>query len=422
MEDNIKLIKNNLQIGTLLKWTGDKVHSNGKVFSPFKTEKTPSCHIYFKTNTFYDYSTTEQGDVIDYWMAKYGVDKKTAIAELLDKLGFSPALPGYNKSRVFQRDTSIVYSKKRFIDAVKEALPLNMSEREQYIFYERLGMCCSVDNNEVITMSPEVENWLKRTVEQCLKPVRTERLAMNKAVFEEMHRYCLQKGFDDTAYKYLTQVRKLPETLIKRFKIFTINNYFELSNHLKNKFDVEDLHRSGLFNKKWSDKKQGWSYNLIFYNHRIIIPYIFKKQIVYLRARYFDQDGNFEPAKDERSVGKYIGLYDDALKLNSPKRFYNSDVLFEMLDGENVYIVEGELDCMVVEDVFKKNCIAVPGVSNLKDERLELLKNYEVFVCVDNDTAGNMLYERIRAKFNTIRKPFNAVILAAKDANALLMN
>ena len=52
--------------------TGEKFNRENKIYSPFKKEKTPSFCIYFDSNCnkqkFKDFSTNEQGDVIDFVM------------------------------------------------------------------------------------------------------------------------------------------------------------------------------------------------------------------------------------------------------------------------------------------------------------------------------------------------------------------
>jgi len=428
----IEEIKQRLPIDTLMQWVGRKIYKKGKhsfVHSPFRDERTPSCEINLQTNRFVDYGNGERGSVIDFWAAEYSMEFKDAITDLADKLGIAPRDSAYNKSS--RRDSpKSFYKKEKFIDYVRKAfISANtkktfLSEREKEIAYERLGMACSISNDEIIELTPENKKKLESIIKQCLKPVRKARLEVNQTIFKEMRRYCLLKGFSDDIYKYITKTRKISADVIERFQLFTINNYFQLDRHLKKEFETEDLFRAGLLSEKG---------NLIFYAHRLFIPYLHYNEPIYLRARYFDYKGNWSPGSGD----KYFGLRNDELNLNSPKRLYNSDILLNMLPGERVFTVEGEPDVWVMDVEFKKNSVGFPGAGQLSEAWLKLLLEYNIIVCVDNDSAGNKLLtghftdrngkekyseNNLTHFFIKNKKPFSIKPLPTKDVNDFLVN
>ncbi|MDF2804314.1 MAG: primase, partial [Anaerocolumna sp.] len=62
--------------------TGQRFSRENKIYSPFKTEKTPSFAIYFDSNSnkqkFKDFSTGKTGDAIDIVRELKGLDYKGA--------------------------------------------------------------------------------------------------------------------------------------------------------------------------------------------------------------------------------------------------------------------------------------------------------------------------------------------------------
>lgn len=377
LSDKIKQV---VRIEDLANKLGYPIQRNGFCFSIYKQEKTPSLKLYPLTNSFYDYSSGENGTVIDFYMGVYNVDFNTAVRELGN-------LYGITFGQTSEQRTKPV----KTIRTSTENLPTGqagifdcMSDDERTFYEERAGI-----SDESIALS-EVKKY---------------RIERNSQIFEDLYLYCIEQGWTQQAWEYLTNKRLLSEKSIVYFKIFFILNYHQVNNHLKKRWAMDDLRRAGLFNFK-----EDGSGNLIFYNHRIVIPYLHNKKIVYLRGRYFDAEGS-----TETSSNKYLGLKNDALGVNTPKRFYNSDAMFDLLPGERIYITEGEFDAMLIEDAGFK-AIAIPGVGNIpKIEKFEKLRNAEVIFIPDNDEAGNKLQNELIKIFEKLGKKIFIKKLPAKD-------
>jgi len=186
------------------------------------------------------------------------------------------------------------------------------------------------------------------------------------------------------------------DNAIDKFKLFYIGDYFEVNNHLKKTFQMSELKASGVMNENG---------NLIFAKHRLIIPYLHNEEIVYLRARFFD---NGNPVTEGI---KYIGLRNDALNVNTAKRLFNSDVLGKMAPSDQLYIVEGELDAILLDnsDVF---AVAIPGAGNMpSDKWLHKMKQFRVNIMVDSDEAGKKLKERLIQKLKELSISYNEIII-----------
>ena len=236
--------------------------------------------------------------------------------------------------------------------------------------------------------------------ETALKEIRLLRLHRNSRIFEEMFNYCQRYNKSEMFNNYLQIKRSISPEFISKYKLFYIENYFEVNNHLKKQFQMDDLHRSGLYNEKG---------NLIFAKHRIIIPYLRKGQIIYLRARYFDQEFN-----TDCKGSKYIGLKNDALNVNTAKRLYNLDTIDKMYEFEFIHITEGEFDAIICEQMGF-NCVAIPGVGNLPLQQLEKVKHFNPVICVDNDEAGKSLENNLTEYFNKRGKTVTIKNLPQKD-------
>lgn len=97
--------------------------------------------------------------------------------------------------------------------------------------------------------------------------------------------------------------------------------------------------------------------------------------------------------------------------------FYNIN---SAINSEEVYIVEGEMDCASLHSIGIKNVISVPNGANDNDEYWKTsepyLKNVKRFViAVDNDEKGNDLKEKIAQRLGRWRCDF--IEWENKDAN-----
>ena len=87
---------------------GHKIDRTHKVASPFKEEKTPSCHIYNTSNTFYCFSSGEGGDAIKYYMLSKNCDFQEA-AEQVAKIGAVAVVYSETETKN-EPDNTVLYS------------------------------------------------------------------------------------------------------------------------------------------------------------------------------------------------------------------------------------------------------------------------------------------------------------------------
>ena len=72
---------------------------------------------------------------------------------------------------------------------------------------------------------------------------------------------------------------------------------------------------------------------------------------------------------------------------------------------DKVYIAEGVTDCIAFLSEGKK-AIALPGAGSFRPEYANFLRNKTLFMYIDNDEAGNTLFEKIN---KTLKKIGNCI-------------
>jgi DNA primase len=396
--DLIQEIKTSISIGQICSRIGLEISRSGHCKSIYKEDKTPSMYIYQKTNTFHCFATGKGGDIIDLYKDYYNLEKGQAIKELA-------GIAGINMSVIREHKHVQKYSVVR-IRSLFQTFVNEMTEDEKERFFIAIP---DINYDREIELTPDAKEYYDEVVAEGLHLVRKMRIENNSNVFRELYDYCKPDFIGSKAYSYLVEKRKLSERVIDEKKIFSIENYSKVNNHFKKIYKMfpEILTKSGLVNDKG---------NIIFYKHRIMIPYLYNDDIVYIRGRYFDDAGN----SSAEGMMKYLGVRNDPIAVNSPKRFYNTNVIRRMIKGDKLYIVEGEFDALAIE-TMGFNSIAIPGAGNLPHEKkFKKLKDYKIIICGDNDVAGNNLVEKLKIIFNGLDKEVFIKRLPAKDANDFL--
>ena len=223
------------------------------------------------------------------------------------------------------------------------------------------------------------QNTHHSTIYQPFKPQPTtnEPIGAYSYIYEGLLKAC--GGLDTESRDYLTGAsRGLTDETISKFLLFSISDYPKINQHLKDRFSKDELQKAGLV----SDEG-----NLIFYKHKVVIPFMQDGRIVYLRGRYLE-NGNAQTDK-----AKMLGL-----KGQTTKRLFNGDILTDLKKGDKVYICEGEFDAMIL-DQNNYNAVAILGTTNFNAEDIDLFKGLDVILCLDNDEAGQRATQELGKMF-----------------------
>jgi DNA primase len=178
---------------------------------------------------------------------------------------------------------------------------------------------------------------------------------------------------DKEATDYLTgDKRGLSKDTVNMFGVFSIGDYNKANKYLKDNFDIKALKEAGLFSEKD---------NLIFYKHKVVIPFYYGDKIVFLHARNIDG-----------THPKYLNLID------IPKPIFNLEKLSRLDKGDKVYICEGVFDAMRLTQAGY-TAVAILGVTDFKADEVEAFKPFKVVLALDNDEAGKEMTQQIAKMF-----------------------
>jgi DNA primase len=221
--------------------------------------------------------------------------------------------------------------------------------------------------NNILDNSVGVRRYQER---QKVKEMRKEQKKRKSYhyIFAALKNFCGE--LDDDVREYLCKRRGFDEKTLKDFKIFNIGNYRNAKRFLLQNFNSKELRESGIFEKN-KDK-------FTLTRNRVIIPTIVGGEIVNLKGRYLHEG--------QDKVPEYLVKYGYTTYKNiQPIKglFFNEDILKDMEEGSHLYLCEGELDAMSLQERGKK-AISLLGVGNYTGSMLKRLAPFNIHVCFDN--------------------------------------
>lgn len=125
-----------------------------------------------------------------------------------------------------------------------------------------------------------------------------------------------------------------------------------------------------------------------------------------INVKYRDRDKNFRLVKDAEKI------------------FYNLDGI---KNQKEIWIVEGEMDCLTMVQAGITNCCSVPNGANEKNNNLEYLdtcwqyfeKCEQVYILTDKDRPGNVLADELARRIG-LERSFRITLPNHKDINEVL--
>ncbi|MGV3559442.1 CHC2 zinc finger domain-containing protein [Larkinella arboricola] len=295
---------------------GYVLHENRKIICPFHPEKTPSLVVYPQNNSYHCFGCGKHGDVINFYAGVANLDYTTAMHEL-----------AFN----YLSDYKPELYKRGHLKKIQTSAPAKP---------EKIALPTDTKTYEYKPLHSEIYEDFARVC----------RLQPANSVWEEAWRYLAGRGF--------------AESTLRKFHIFTVNEYHPVQAYLRNTYNVLDLQESGLFNERG---------NLIFYRHPIIIPYYRKGRIVFLQGRVIGNPSD--------TVSRYQFLS------GVPVELFNADVMDILKTGQTLYVTEGAFDCMTLMQEGMA-AVSLGSATMFKREWMKLFRRFEVCFYFDNDAAG----------------------------------
>ncbi len=196
---------------------------------------------------------------------------------------------------------------------------------------------------------------------------------------------------EQAAMYYLHKTRLLTDETIKRFYLCILpegrREYLKVKKHMTDRFTVEELQQAGILNKG--------NTGLRFIRHRVIIPIIENCKVIGLKGRYFYKGTAEAPARQTyKTTAGLRGV------------LFNGDILKTIEPGDRVILCEGEFDTMLCyqEQRLKKRgiderepvAVGLLSTAYWTEETIKRLKDYELHLILDNDTAGDRATKAIQ--------------------------
>jgi twinkle protein len=141
-------------------------------------------------------------------------------------------------------------------------------------------------------------------------------------------------------------------------------------------------------------------------SERSVICFNYFRDGKLVNVKYRDREKNFKMFKDAERI------------------FYNLDGI----KGQNeIYIVEGEMDCLTMVQSGYQNCVSVPNGANSKSNNMEYLDNCweyfkdaeKVYLLTDNDEPGKKLSDELARRIG-FEKCYRVNLGLFKDINEVL--
>lgn len=166
--------------------------------------------------------------------------------------------------------------------------------------------------------------------------------------------------------------RGLTREIVERFKVTAVEDYATVNKQLKEKYGLETLQKAGLYGDKG---------NLIFYKHKVVVPFYEGGKVVFLQGR--NLDGKHP---------KYLNLAKDG------KPIFNAEAMQTLADNAKVYLCEGVFDAMrLAQEGY--NAVAILGVTDFTEGKVDQFKRFDVILALDNDDTGRDMTQVIAKLF-----------------------
>jgi DNA primase catalytic core len=262
---------------------------------------------------------------------------------------------------------------------------------EKYNKCKFIEACTWLSNTFIYNIKPKQQNY-KRKIEQA----KTE---TGYKADPEIYKWFFDNLSVTENVKEFIKSRKYPEWIIEKYNLKGLDYDGPFFEKCRNKWGIEMLLKCGIAKKDKTDKiTYMWKANTIFF------PFYENGNISYIQGKPLS-----------KNAPKYICL-------NEIETIpFNLQILERLQKGDTLVIAEGITDCISC-CLMGKNAIGILGAHAFKKEYVEQLKDFDINVIPDNDSAGEGLANKIRNDFLVIGKTINIYYLKGyKDISEYYM-
>lgn len=247
---------------------------------------------------------------------------------------------------------------------------------EEYFQYDREQACKWLEVEFNVLPKPKGWKWKKKAMAAKPKDKEDGKIEVDGEILEWI---IANTGLTPQAIHFLEDERKIKKEIYEELNIRSLDNAEDTVQKLLARFGAKRL----LENHIISQSKYG--YFLTWDVPCLLFPfYDIERKIVNIQSRY---------------LNPIVGDYPQRFRFikDSKTTLYNASLLNKLTEGASVLVTEGVTDAMAALS-FGINAVAVAGASAFKEEYVDLLCDYRVFICPDNDKAGKGLLNDMKEK------------------------
>ena len=264
---------------------------------------------------------------------------------------------------------------------------------EKYNNYDFIEACKWLSNTfEISSYNNIKQPSLKR------KTARIKTVSENKPDMEIYKWFFENLSVTENVRNFMKN-RQYPDSLIEKYHLKGVDNcsvYFEKS---KTKWGIERLVKCGLAKEFVYEDTGEITYKFTWWTNSLFFPfYDNDNNIVYIQGRTLNPkfENNF----------KYVNLN------GVETTIFNLPILKTLNKNDTLVITEGVTDCISC-CLMGRNAVGIIGAHGFKNEYVELLKDFDIYVIPDNDKnkIGEKFADKIRQAFYSAGKTIKVIPL-----------
>lgn len=232
-----------------------------------------------------------------------------------------------------------------------------------------------------ISPRPAGWKWTRRkgSVKTKLSELEKEKIEVDSEILQWI---IAKTDITQRAITFLRDERKIKKEVYESLNIKAIENDKALLQSLLNEFCEERLLNNRII------EKRSFGYTLAWKAPCLLFPfYNVNGRLVNIQSRYLK-------SIEGTQIRRFSFVKDSKTSL------YNAQLLSHLKHSDNLLLTEGVTDCLAALS-FGINAVAITGASAFKNEYIDLLKDFSLFICPDDDKPGGRLMQEIKEKMQS---------------------
>jgi len=250
---------------------------------------------------------------------------------------------------------------------------------KSYFNYDTDEACRWLEIEFGITPKPTGWKWIKKKRVNSPKNYDEEKIAVDSEILEWV---ISNTVLTEKAKHFLFEERKIREEVCECLNIKAIDYEKELIEKLLKEFGEERIIKNHIIEKGQYGNKLTWNAPCLLFPY-----YDANRKMVNIQSRYLNHT-------NDNKIPRFRFIKD------SKTSIFNAQLLPRLKQFDSLLLTEGVTDCLAALS-FGINSVAIPGASAFKNEYIDLLKNFTLFICPDTDKAGGRLMLEIKEKMKS---------------------